>query len=178
MSVSLEVGCCHSSAARGSAVDYVGRWWRPCGSTTSTATASARRRTRPSPRCASTIRFCASPVSTASRRSGSSRATTTSQEIADELIDRVEARRELDLVDDFAFPLPITVIAELLGGRSRRGPPDLAAAVEQRPLLVQNPSASGLPSKRECPTRSRATRSSSSQLCSLAANGRGSCPLE
>jgi len=37
------------------------------------------------------------------------------QEIADELIDRVEARGEMDLVDDFAFPLPITVIAELLG---------------------------------------------------------------
>jgi cytochrome P450 len=37
------------------------------------------------------------------------------QEIADELIDSVEARRAMELVDDFAFPLPITVIAELLG---------------------------------------------------------------
>jgi len=37
------------------------------------------------------------------------------QEIADELIDRVEARGEMDLVEEFAFPLPITVIAELLG---------------------------------------------------------------
>ena len=37
------------------------------------------------------------------------------QEIADELIDRVEARGEMELIDDFAFPLPITVIAELLG---------------------------------------------------------------
>jgi cytochrome P450 len=37
------------------------------------------------------------------------------QEIADELVDRVEARGEMDLVDEFAFPLPITVIAELLG---------------------------------------------------------------
>jgi cytochrome P450 len=37
------------------------------------------------------------------------------QEIADDLIDAVEARGEMDLVDDFAFPLPITVIAELLG---------------------------------------------------------------
>jgi cytochrome P450 len=37
------------------------------------------------------------------------------QEIADELIDRVEARGEMELVDEFAFPLPITVIAELLG---------------------------------------------------------------
>jgi cytochrome P450 len=37
------------------------------------------------------------------------------QEIADRLIDEVEARGEMNLVDDFAFPLPITVIAELLG---------------------------------------------------------------
>ena len=37
------------------------------------------------------------------------------QEIADELIDAVESRSEMDLVDEFAFPLPITVIAELLG---------------------------------------------------------------
>ncbi|HZS25571.1 MAG TPA: cytochrome P450 [Gaiellaceae bacterium] len=37
------------------------------------------------------------------------------QEIADELLDAVEDRGEMELVDDFAFPLPITVIAELLG---------------------------------------------------------------
>jgi cytochrome P450 len=37
------------------------------------------------------------------------------QEIADELIDRVSAAGEMELVSDFAFPLPITVIAELLG---------------------------------------------------------------
>jgi len=36
-------------------------------------------------------------------------------EIADELIDRVESRGRMDLVEEFAFPLPITVIAELLG---------------------------------------------------------------
>ena len=37
------------------------------------------------------------------------------QDIANELIDRVAERGRMELVDDFAFPLPITVIAELLG---------------------------------------------------------------
>ena len=37
------------------------------------------------------------------------------QEIAAELLDRVRANGEMDLVDEYAFPLPITVIAELLG---------------------------------------------------------------
>ena len=37
------------------------------------------------------------------------------QEIADELIDAVESRGSMDLSAEYAFPLPITVIAELLG---------------------------------------------------------------
>ncbi len=37
------------------------------------------------------------------------------QEIADELLDAVEAQGKMDLVDSYAFPLPIIVIAELLG---------------------------------------------------------------
>jgi cytochrome P450 len=37
------------------------------------------------------------------------------QEIADGLIDSVRAAGEMELVSEFAFPLPITVIAELLG---------------------------------------------------------------
>ncbi len=37
------------------------------------------------------------------------------QEIAHELLDAKESSGAMDLVDDYAFPLPITVIAELLG---------------------------------------------------------------
>ena len=37
------------------------------------------------------------------------------QEIADALLDAVQNKGEMDLIDDYAFPLPITVIAELLG---------------------------------------------------------------
>ena len=37
------------------------------------------------------------------------------QQIADTLIDRVLPRGEMELINDFAFPLPITVIAEMLG---------------------------------------------------------------
>ena len=37
------------------------------------------------------------------------------QAIADSLLDAVEDKGQMDLIDDYAFPLPITVIAELLG---------------------------------------------------------------
>ena len=37
------------------------------------------------------------------------------QQIADGLLDTVDGRGEMDLIDEYAFPLPITVIAELLG---------------------------------------------------------------
>jgi cytochrome P450 len=37
------------------------------------------------------------------------------QEIADELLDAVEERGRMDLVEEFAFPLPMMVISELLG---------------------------------------------------------------
>ncbi|HEX2573554.1 MAG TPA: cytochrome P450 [Polyangia bacterium] len=37
------------------------------------------------------------------------------QEITDHLIDGVAPRGQMDLIEDFAFPLPITVIAEMLG---------------------------------------------------------------
>lgn len=37
------------------------------------------------------------------------------QVIADELLDQVQTRGQMDLIDEYAFPLPIIVIAELLG---------------------------------------------------------------
>lgn len=37
------------------------------------------------------------------------------QQITDELLDAVQAQGKMDLVADFAFPLPITVILEMLG---------------------------------------------------------------
>lgn len=37
------------------------------------------------------------------------------QEIADALLDRVQAQGEMEIVKDYAFPLPINVIAEMLG---------------------------------------------------------------
>jgi cytochrome P450 len=37
------------------------------------------------------------------------------QEIADELLDRVAARGHVDLVAEYAFPLPVSVICEVLG---------------------------------------------------------------
>ncbi|HVU69573.1 MAG TPA: cytochrome P450 [Ktedonobacteraceae bacterium] len=37
------------------------------------------------------------------------------QEIADSLLDRVQAQGQMEVVQDYAFPLPINVIAEMLG---------------------------------------------------------------
>jgi cytochrome P450 len=37
------------------------------------------------------------------------------QELADQLLDKVAAQGQMDLIESFAFPLPIIVIAELLG---------------------------------------------------------------
>lgn len=37
------------------------------------------------------------------------------QQITDNLLDRAESKNEVDLLEDFAVPLPVTVIAQLLG---------------------------------------------------------------
>jgi cytochrome P450 len=40
------------------------------------------------------------------------------QQIAEELLDQVQTRGHMELIDEYAFPLPIVVIAELLGAPS------------------------------------------------------------
>src|SRR5207302_80278 len=42
------------------------------------------------------------------------------QEIIDELLDAVVGRGEMEVIADFAYPLPITVIAELIGVEPER----------------------------------------------------------
>ncbi|MDT2273875.1 cytochrome P450 [Paenibacillus larvae] len=37
------------------------------------------------------------------------------QEISDSLIDKVESREDMELIQDYAYPLPIIVICEMLG---------------------------------------------------------------
>ncbi len=69
------------------------------------------------------------------------------QAIADELIDAVADRRRMELVADFAFPLPIAVIAELLGlpledrGQFRRWTKIILAASTDLALLERAMSA-------------------------------------
>lgn len=41
------------------------------------------------------------------------------QAIADQLLDRVMSRGEMDLIEDFALPLPVTIITEILGVPAR-----------------------------------------------------------
>ncbi len=61
------------------------------------------------------------------------------QELVDELLDAVAGKGRIDLISDFAFPLPVIVIAEMLGvpaqdrGRFREWSDDIALSVN--PLL-------------------------------------------
>lgn len=59
--------------------------------------------------------------------------------IADSLLDSVESREQMDLVDDFAFPLPVMVIAALLGVDSEDRP-----QFREWALALQHASASRL----------------------------------
>ena len=59
--------------------------------------------------------------------------------ITDSLLDRVQNRKEMDLVEDFAFPLPVMVIAALLGVD-----PEDRPLFRQWALALQHASASRL----------------------------------
>lgn len=43
------------------------------------------------------------------------------QEIADELLDEVQGQGQMDIVENFAFPLPINVMSEMLGVPKNEG---------------------------------------------------------
>lgn len=60
-------------------------------------------------------------------------------QIADKLLDRVHACGEMDLVDEFAFPLPIMVIVTMLGAD-----PEDCSLFRKWALALQNASASRL----------------------------------
>jgi cytochrome P450 len=66
------------------------------------------------------------------------------QAIADALLDAVADRGEMDVIDEYAFPLPITVIAEMLGipaadrGRFREWSDAILTAIPPQPA---NPAA-------------------------------------
>lgn len=60
-------------------------------------------------------------------------------QIADSLLDKVHSRGEMDLVEEYAFPLPIMVIATMLGAN-----PEDHQLFRQWALALQNASASRL----------------------------------
>jgi cytochrome P450 len=60
-------------------------------------------------------------------------------QIADSLLDKVHSRGEMDLLEEYAFPLPIMVIATMLGAN-----PDDHQLFRQWALALQNASASRL----------------------------------
>ena len=76
------------------------------------------------------------------------------QEIVDRLLDRVQDARAMDVISDLAYPLPVTVICEMLGvpegdrDTMRRWSDDIARSLD----------ALGLPSDREIVRRGRAAR--------------------
>jgi cytochrome P450 len=59
------------------------------------------------------------------------------QHLVDELLDAAEARGEMDAIADFAYPLPITVIAEMLGVEPERR--DFFRAASQKIAVAMGP---------------------------------------
>jgi cytochrome P450 len=59
------------------------------------------------------------------------------QRLVDELLDAAEARGEMDAIADFAYPLPITVIAEMLGVEPERR--DFFRSASQKIAVAMGP---------------------------------------
>ena len=84
------------------------------------------------------------------------------EKIAHDLIDNCQSRGQIDLVDDFSYPLPVTVICELLGvpredrARNSRVWADAALATAHRPRPAQRSQKTGKASLSKSPSmRSR-----------------------
>jgi cytochrome P450 len=57
------------------------------------------------------------------------------EELTEELLDQTQGRTQIELVSDLAYPLPVTVIAELLGVPSTADPSRFKSGAEFRDLL-------------------------------------------
>jgi cytochrome P450/predicted ATPase/class 3 adenylate cyclase len=76
------------------------------------------------------------------------------QAIVDRLVDRVEASRRMDLIADLAYPLPVTVICEMLGAPAE----DADTMRQWTSDIARSLDALGLRSDREIVKRGRAAR--------------------
>jgi cytochrome P450/class 3 adenylate cyclase len=76
------------------------------------------------------------------------------QEIVDRLLDRVQGARTMDVISDLAYPLPVTVICEMLGVPA--GDRDIMR--QWSADITRSLDALGLPSDREIVKRGRAAR--------------------
>lgn len=76
------------------------------------------------------------------------------QDIVDRLLDRVENANAMDVIADLAYPLPVTVICEMLGV-----PADAHAGIRQWSVdLARSLDAIGMPSDEEVVKRGRVAR--------------------
>src|SRR5262245_12287960 len=76
------------------------------------------------------------------------------QDIVDRLLDRVETANAMDVIADLAYPLPVTVICEMLGV-----PADAHAGIRQWSVdLARSLDAIGMPSDEEVIKRGRLAR--------------------
>jgi len=76
------------------------------------------------------------------------------QEIVDRLLDRVQNANRMDVIADLAYPLPVTVICEMLGV-----PTDAHSGIRQWSAdLARSVDAIGMPTDEEVVTRGRAAQ--------------------